>query len=126
LYKLFLIFAYVLFDNREFMSSFLVFDHKANYCGMNKLIPGRRLSTYAIWHYYQQRHVSWTPMFFADENLLAGYHYYSVPKVELNVPPCWKEIVDAARLEQAPPPPPPPPSDAADAPAAPVPVPAQR
>lgn len=32
------------------MSSFLVFDHKTNYCGMNKLIPGARLTTFTIWH----------------------------------------------------------------------------
>lgn len=120
------------------MSSFLVFDHKTNYCGMNKLIPGARLTTFTIWHCkhtwrnfilitwknnilylrhilhtskktdYQQRHISWTPVFVADENLRAGNHYYSNPKVKLNAPACWKEIVDQAQLEQAPPPPPPP------------------
>lgn len=52
---------------------------------------------------YQQRHISWTPVFVGDENLRAGYHYYSNPKVKLNAPPCWKAIIDQGQLEQAPP-----------------------
>lgn len=52
---------------------------------------------------YQQRHVSWTPVFVGDENLRAGNHYYSNPKVKLNTPACWQSIVDQAQAEQYPP-----------------------
>lgn len=38
------------FTHREFMSSFLVFDHKPHYCSMSKIIPADRLMTFSIWH----------------------------------------------------------------------------
>lgn len=37
-------------SHREFMSSYLVFDHKTNYCAMNKLFPAERFQTFNIWH----------------------------------------------------------------------------
>ena len=50
---------------------------------------------------YQQKHVSWTPVFTADENLLAGNHYYAVPKVPITAPDCWKETFAKAQAEQS-------------------------
>lgn len=72
--------------SREFMSSFSVWDH----CHLRKLLPGNRLLQFTIQHYYQQRHVSWYPTFLGDENIRAGFHYYSIPKVIQNLPPCWE------------------------------------
>lgn len=37
-------------SHREFMSSFLVFEHKPAHCAMSKLIPADRLQTFSIWH----------------------------------------------------------------------------
>ena len=52
--------------NREFMSSFGIYEHKPHHCAMTKLIPASRLSTFTIQHYYQQRHVAWTSVFLGD------------------------------------------------------------
>lgn len=82
------------------MSSFSLFDHKAGHCGLNKLLPGDRFLTFTVLHYYQQRHVSWTPTFLADENIRAGYDYHATPKVESDPPECWRRMVNSARLEQ--------------------------
>ena len=84
------------------MSSFSVFDHKPGHCGLTKLIPAERLTSFSIYHYYQQRHVSWTPVFQAAENMMAGYHYYAVPKVPLNIPKCWRKLVSRHYAEQYP------------------------
>jgi hypothetical protein len=124
------------------MSSFLVFEHKPGHCAMNKLIGAERLFTMSILHYYHQRHMSWKLLSTADENLRAGYHLYSEPRVRLpstpipkiplfpsspstlailtfltiskpptfshlppqdplHIPPCWEEIVERNRKEQA-------------------------
>ena len=45
------------------MSSFGIYDHKPHHCSMSKLIPGDKLTVFMIQHYYQQRHVSWVPVF---------------------------------------------------------------
>jgi hypothetical protein len=73
------------------MSSFSLFDHKRGHCGLNKLLPAERLSTFTILHYYQQRHVSWTPVFISAENLNVGAEYTTRGKRD--IPPCWQEIV---------------------------------
>ncbi len=81
------------------MSSFSLFDHKKYHCGLNKLLPAERLTTFAIHHYYQQRHVSWTPVFTSSENLNAGYEYTSRSQVDL--PDCWKSIAERNQALQA-------------------------
>jgi hypothetical protein len=80
------------------MSSFSIFDHKPHYCSLNKLLPPERLMTFAVLHYYQQRHVSWTPVFVADENIRAGFSYTG--RQNINVPECWNAIVTRVRKEQ--------------------------
>jgi hypothetical protein len=88
--------------SREYMSSFSVYDHKPNSCGMGKLIPASRLTTFTIYHYYQQRHVSWTPVFFADENLVSGHVYSAAPGTQkvASPPPCWNELIATSMAEQ--------------------------
>jgi len=76
--------------SREFMSSFLVFEHKSGHCAMNKLIGAERLYTMSILHYYHQKHMSWKLLSTADENLRAGYHLYSEPRVRLPSTPIPK------------------------------------
>lgn len=83
----------------EYMSSFSLFYRKTYHCGLNKLLPPTRLYTFAILHYYQQRHVSWIPVFAADENIRAGFH--SRQRTPAEVPPCWKTIVEHYQAEQA-------------------------
>jgi hypothetical protein len=87
---------------REYMSSFSIFDHKPYHCGMTKLLPAERLYTFGILHYYQQRHISWTSVFLADENIRAGYNYRNIPRSgdPMEMPSCWKAIVENARKEQ--------------------------
>jgi hypothetical protein len=83
------------------MSSFSIFDHKPYHCGMTKLLPAERLYTFSILHYYQQRHVSWTSVFLADENIRAGYNYRAPPRQQpQDMPSCWATIVQNARREQ--------------------------
>lgn len=41
------------------MSSFSLFYTKKYHCALIKVIPGDRLTTFVVHHYYQQRHVSW-------------------------------------------------------------------
>lgn len=82
------------------MSSFSVFDSGGGRCGLAKLIPAERFMTFAVNHYYQQRHVSWTPVFFADENLRAGFHYYAVPRTVDPRPSCFGKLVEESRAEQ--------------------------
>jgi len=85
--------------SREFMSSFSLFDHKEYHCGLNKLIPGERLMTFQIWHYYPQRMVSWYPTFEADESLRHGKDFRSTNKFEQ--PKCWARIRKDADAEYA-------------------------
>jgi hypothetical protein len=82
------------------MSSFSLFDKKPYHCGLTKLLPAERLVTFSILHYFQQKHVSWTSVFLADENIRAGYHYYAVPRSPQEPPSCWNKIVEQAKLEQ--------------------------
>lgn len=86
--------------SREYMSSFSLFDMKNYHCGMVKLIPAERLSSFVVLHYYQQRHVSWIPVFGAVDNLNAGFHFASDPKIKENVPDCWKDIVKRGKINQ--------------------------
>jgi hypothetical protein len=81
------------------MSSFSLFDHKRYHCGLNKLLPAERLTTFTIHHYYQQRHVSWTPVFFSSENLNAGFEYTS--RGHMDLPECWKPIAERNQALQA-------------------------
>lgn len=74
--------------SREHMSSFGLFGN----CGVTKLIPARQFTSFSILHYYPQRHVSWTPVFTAIENMESGYHYYAVPKTRIDLPSCWSDI----------------------------------
>lgn len=86
------------------MSSFSLYDHKRYHCGMHKLIPGERLNSFMILHYFQQRHVSWTPVFFGVENVIAGFEYSSgardVTAEPSNVPECWKGVVAKNLIHQ--------------------------
>lgn len=82
------------------MSSFSLFDRKMYHCGLTKILPSERLYTFAVLHYYQQRHVSWTPVIMADENLRAGFHPRAVPRSPISMPACWDSIVKRARQEQ--------------------------
>jgi hypothetical protein len=79
------------------MSSFSLFDRKGGHCGLNKLLPGARLNTFTIYHYYQQRHVSWSPVFSMDESIRADVNNKNSGGA------CWNDIVDSARAEQFPP-----------------------
>ena len=60
----------------------------------NKVLPGERFTTFTIQHYYHQKHISWTPVFFADENIKAGYHYSASPRQKREFPPCWERVVN--------------------------------
>jgi hypothetical protein len=51
--------------------------------------------------YFKSKHPSWTPVFSADENLRAGFHYTQRGNVERAPPQCWAHIVNASRTEQA-------------------------
>jgi hypothetical protein len=85
------------------MSSFSLFDHKKYHCGLNKLLPAERLYTFSVLHYFQQRHVSWTPVFFADENIRAGYNFQSNPRYPMNnIPQCWDKLIAISKEDQAP------------------------
>ena len=83
--------------SREYMSSFSLFDHKEYHCGLNKIIPGERLMTFQIWHYFPQRMVSWYPTFLADESLRRAKDFRSANTFEM--PHCWTKIHQEA-LEQ--------------------------
>ena len=86
--------------SREHMSSFSIYGApKHGACNMHKVLPGERFSQFMIHHYYQQRHVSWTPVFTTDDDIHAGYHVK-----EQDVPECWRPIVRASVAEQARPP----------------------
>ncbi len=82
------------------MSSFSLYDHKQYHCGMNKVIPASKLMTFSILHYYQGRHISWTPVFAADENIRAGYSYRAIPRSPMNVESCWHELIQKTREEE--------------------------
>lgn len=86
--------------SREHMSSFSLFS-RGGWCGLHKVIPGERFTTFTILHYYQQRHVSWTPVFIADENMKAGYHYSSSPRLKRDYPSCWERVVNESNILQA-------------------------
>lgn len=83
--------------SREHMSSFSLFGES---CQLTKLIPARHFMTFAVLHYYQQRHVSWKPVFLADDNMISGYHYYAIPKVKLETPTCWESLILETLAEQ--------------------------
>ena len=85
--------------SREHMSSFSLFS-RGGWCGLHKVLPGERFTTFTIQHYYQQRHVSWTPVFFADENIKAGYHYSASPRQKREFPSCWEHVVNQSLVQQ--------------------------
>lgn len=85
--------------SREYMSSFSLYDKKYYHCGLNKIIPGEHFSTFTVWHYYQQRHVSWISAFHAENNLMAGFHFSSNPRVRNDIPSCWTQIVNQSMIE---------------------------
>ena len=82
--------------SREFMSSFSVWEH----CHMHKVLPAERMLQFVVQHFYQQRHVSWYPTFTSEENIRAGFHYYAIPKVIVNMPECWSSIQRESFLVQ--------------------------
>jgi hypothetical protein len=61
------------------MSSFSLFD----VCKLRKLLPGSRLFTFLVQHYYQQRHVSWQGVFATDEGVQRA----------TNAPVCWAPLM---------------------------------
>ena len=71
---------------------------KNYHCGMIKLIPTERLSSFVVLHYYKQRRISWIPG--AVDNLNAGFHFASDPKIKENVPDCWKDVVKRGKINQ--------------------------
>lgn len=79
------------------MSSFSLYGSLSNGgCGLVKLIPAERYTTFSILHYYQQRHISWTPVFVVDDNIRTAHGY--------EIPECWKEISALNLAEQTKPP----------------------
>lgn len=83
--------------SREHMSSFSLFDGSNGGCGLHKLIPGDKFMSFVVLHYYQQRHVSWIPVFGAVENMESGFHYSS-PNVKLDTPDCWKNFIEKMKI----------------------------
>lgn len=57
---------------------------------MDKLLP-EYFSSFLIQHYYQQRHISWTPTFEVEENL----------RKDKQLPSCWIPLHDAYVAENA-------------------------
>lgn len=82
------------------MSSLSLFERRNYHCGLQKILPAHGLTTFSIYHYYQQRHVSWTSVYAADKNIRAGYHFASTPRVEEEIPSCWEEGVRREREEE--------------------------
>lgn len=83
------------------MSSLSLYDRHSNYCALTKILPATGLTTFSIYHYYQQRHISWIPVFTSDENIRAGYHFAETkPKIPEQVPDCWDGLVAKSRQEQ--------------------------
>lgn len=72
--------------SREHMSSFSLYDRKSGGCGLMKLLPPEGLSRFAVYHYYQQRHVSWIPVFQVDDGIVVGQN---------GNPHCWEQLVHA-------------------------------
>ena len=75
---------------REHMSSFSIYSSGSHCCGMNKILPADHFSSFLIQHYYQQRHVSWTPTYSTDYELHQNAR-------EIN---CWNGI-KAATLKDS-------------------------
>jgi hypothetical protein len=74
---------------REDMSSIFLYDR----CKVEKVLPAERFMTFTVLHYYAQRHVSWTTVVSVNENIKSNHH-------DLNVPPCWVDIVKRSIAEQ--------------------------
>ena len=85
--------------SREFMSSFSIFDHKPHHCGLHKLLPAVSMSSFWIYHFFQQRLVSWYPTIVVDDSVHSGHHYIS--QATLQMPPCWNDIVNRTRTDMA-------------------------
>ena len=49
---------------------------------------------------YQQHHVSWSSVFYTDENLRAGYQPYN-PGADTAAPACWRPLIERTRKEMA-------------------------
>ena len=77
--------------SREHMSSFYLFGQP---CNMVKLIPGNRLTSFMILHYYQQKHTFWTPVFTGYEYIITGKNYAGGSPVKY--PSCWNELVNSS------------------------------
>jgi hypothetical protein len=61
-------------SNREYMSSFSLYHDLPYACQLHKLIPGDRLVSFSVWHYYPALHPSTAlQLHTADENIRAGY-----------------------------------------------------
>ena len=73
------------------MSSIQLYDRRHGHCGMTKYLPANGLSRFAVYHYYDQRHVSWIPVFNVDEGVRAG---------NSGRPPCWERVVDENLIYQ--------------------------
>ncbi len=76
------------------MSSLSIFYNRffrpGQHCSVNKIIPGTKIETFTVRHYYQQKHVSWIPVHTADQKVRKGKHY--INDGMLGVPDCWKDI----------------------------------
>ena len=77
--------------SREHMSSFYLWGQP---CNIAKLIPGARLTSFMILHYYQQKHTFWTPVFTGYEYIITGKEYAGGSPVKY--PSCWNELVNAS------------------------------
>lgn len=76
--------------SREHMSSFFLYSSP---CNMNKLIPAATLTSFMILHFYQQRHISWTPVFSGFENIVAGREYSAGGDGGEMPKECWGPLV---------------------------------
>lgn len=74
------------------------------HCGVTKLIPGAKFTSFAVEHYYPARHSSWNhPLFTVDEHVRAGYFAWANPETRSEYyegASCWAEILKISQFEQ--------------------------
>lgn len=88
------------------------------HCGLQKILPSNFVST-MILHYYQQRHVSWIPVFSMADTLryiavsfmvhglfvtlgpFRGYFDWNTRNASSeSIPDCWQQLVAEYRAEK--------------------------
>ncbi len=85
------------------MSSFSLYHDLPWACGLSKLIPGERLVTFSVLHYFPALHPSENlQLHTSDENIRAGYVPY-MPLLKSDYYEwlkCWDPVIAAAEKEQ--------------------------